>query len=153
MPYTDDVMSGRPGLAHDGLGVQMGTANLAPKTQEAEKFPPKALWVLAGRTDDQSHRNLAAVITGPETAAYRVINAAERNSGFGDLIEVPTLLAELGSQAAGVQGGSPAQIEAMLIHQATALQSLFARLLERGMTVEMLPGFEMNMRVALRAQP
>lgn len=38
------------------------------------------------------------------------------------------------------------------MNQATALQSLFARLAERGMGSDMVPAFEANMRMALRAQ-
>jgi len=38
------------------------------------------------------------------------------------------------------------------MNQATALQSLFARLAERGMGCDHVPGFEANMRMALRAQ-
>lgn len=40
----------------------------------------------------------------------------------------------------------------MLMNQATALQSLFARLAERGMGCDHAPAFEVNMRMALRAQ-
>ncbi len=38
------------------------------------------------------------------------------------------------------------------MNQATALQSLFARLAERSMSCDHIPGFEANMRMALRAQ-
>ena len=38
------------------------------------------------------------------------------------------------------------------MNQATALQSLFARLAERGMGCDHAPAFEANMRMALRAQ-
>ena len=38
------------------------------------------------------------------------------------------------------------------MNQATALQSLFARLAERGMSCEDAAAFEVNMRIALRAQ-
>jgi hypothetical protein len=40
----------------------------------------------------------------------------------------------------------------MLMNQATALQTLFARLAERGMSCTDATPFEINMRVALRAQ-
>ena len=38
------------------------------------------------------------------------------------------------------------------MNQATALQTLFSRLAERGMGCDGIPGFEANMRMALRAQ-
>jgi hypothetical protein len=40
----------------------------------------------------------------------------------------------------------------MLMNQATALQSLFARLAERGMSCDTVVPFEANLRMALRAQ-
>jgi len=40
----------------------------------------------------------------------------------------------------------------MLMNQATAMQSLFTRLAERGMGCDSAPAFEVNMRMALRAQ-
>ncbi len=95
---------------------------------------------------------MAAVVTSPELAAYRVISGAEQKSGLGEHIDVPTLLAQLRDQAAAVNAGSLARVEAMLINQATALQSLFARLAERGMGCTDAVPFEVNMRIALRAQ-
>jgi protein-disulfide isomerase-like protein with CxxC motif len=44
-----------------------------------------------------------------------------------------------------------AHVEAMLMNQATALQAIFGRLVERGMNNDHLPAFEGNMRMALRA--
>ena len=94
----------------------------------------------------------AALVISPELAAYRVINGAERVSGIGENIDVPALMEQLRDQAGAVNRGDLAQAEAMLMNQATALQSLFARLAERAMTCEHIPGFEANMRMALRAQ-
>ena len=111
---------------------------------------PYRVW--RGRTADERGRNYAAMLTSPEVAAFRVIQGAEAKSGLNDEADVPTLLAYLREQASRVQGGSLAEAEAMLMNQATALQSLFARLAERGMSCETAPGFEANMRMALRAQ-
>jgi hypothetical protein len=44
------------------------------------------------------------------------------------------------------------RVEAMLVNQATALQSLFARLIERGVAQDSLPQYEAHMRLALKAQ-
>ena len=54
--------------------------------------------------------------------------------------------------AEAINGGDMRRIEAMLANQATALQSLFAGLAERGMTCDHAAGFEANFRMALRAQ-
>lgn len=97
-------------------------------------------------------RKFAALATSPELAAYRVINGAERKSGLGDQIDVPTLLGAMRDQAVTVNNGDLRQAEAMLINQATALQTLFARLAERGMSCDAIQAFEANMRMALRAQ-
>jgi hypothetical protein len=123
-----------------------------PTTPEGGKFPRKSVPVFAGKTEEDTCRNHATVTTSPELAAYRVINAAEAKSGMGEHIDVPTLLDTLRQQAAVVNGGDLAQAEAMLMNQATALQSLFARLTEKSMSAEYLPNFEAFMRMALRAQ-
>ena len=65
---------------------------------------------------------------------------------------MPTLMAQLREQAAVVNDGDLTQVEAMLMNHATALQSLFARLAERGMGCDAAEPFECNMRMALRAQ-
>lgn len=121
-------------------------------TPEADKFPRKSVFVRQGDTERESAQNLAEVVTSPELAAYRVINGAEQKSGLGEHIDVPTLMAQLREQAAAANGGNLATAEAMLMNQATALQSLFARLAERGMGCENADPFECNMRMALRAQ-
>ena len=51
-----------------------------------------------------------------------------------------------------MNGGSLAQVEAMLMNQATALQTVFARLVERGMGCTEVAPFEANLRMGLRAQ-
>jgi hypothetical protein len=91
-------------------------------------------------------------MTSPELAAYRVINAAEQNSGIDAHIDVPTLMETLRGQAKAVNHGNLAQAEAMLMNQAIALQSLFARLTEKAFSVTPVPHFDSFMRMALRAQ-
>jgi hypothetical protein len=114
--------------------------------------PRKAVQIHQGVTDDETRRNYAVVATSPELAAYRVINGAEHKSGLGESIDVPALMAYLREQAQTVNGGNLEHAEAMLMNQATALQSLFARLAERAMTCDTVPSFDANMRMALRSQ-
>jgi len=128
-----------------------------PKKQaapEAEKFPRKAVPLSLSKKDSENEaaRKFSAMAISPELAAYRVISASEIKSGIGEHIDVPTLLETLRNQAGAVNRGNLEQAEAMLMNQATALQSLFARLAERGMSCENLAPFEANMRMALRAQ-
>lgn len=125
-----------------------------PAAPEAEKFPRKAvpLILIKGDSEEAAARKYSKLATSPELAAYRTINASETKSGFGEHIDVPTLLEQLRDQATAVNRGDLSQAEAMLMNQATALQSLFARLAERGMGCGLAPAFEANMRMALRAQ-
>jgi hypothetical protein len=105
-----------------------------------------------GATQDDVRRELATLATSPELTAYRVVLAAERKSRLGDSLDVPALLEVLRSQAAAAKCNDLAQAEAMLMNQATALQTLFGRLAERGMGCDQAPAFEANFRMALRAQ-
>lgn len=131
----------------------MTTKSKKSKVQpEAEKFPRKAVPNAKGETERETGRNYAALLTSPALAAFRVINGVELKSGLGEQIDVPTMLSELRDQAAAVNDGNLRQAEAMLMNQATALQSLFSRLAERGMGCDTATAFECNMRMALRAQ-
>ena len=123
-------------------------------TPETKKFPRKEVQVLLekGDGDEVAARKRTAVVTSPEMAALRVMRGAEQKSGNWDSIDVPALMDQLRDQASAVNRGDLSQAEAMLMNQATALQSLFARLAERGMGCDHAPAFEANMRMALRAQ-
>ena len=94
----------------------------------------------------------AKLIASPEFAAYRVIHSADGKTNTHNDIDVPTLVNELRAQAAAANRGEFAHAEAMLMNQAGALQTLFARLTERAMVQEHMPHIEGFMRLALRAQ-
>lgn len=123
-------------------------------TSETKKFPRKNVQLLVNKGDSEevAARKRAALVISPELAACRVINGAEKKSGIGEDIDVPYLMEQLRNSAVVVNRGDLTQAEAMLMNQATALQSLFARLAERAMTHDQIPGFDANMRMALRAQ-
>ena len=122
-----------------------------PAAPEAEKYPRKAITCQSGPSIDGQGRNYAKLITSAELAAYRVIGMMQPKN-LADEIDAPTMLATLRDQAAAVQGGDLAHAEAMLINQASALQSLFVRLSERAMEQGHMPNLEGFMRMALRAQ-
>lgn len=129
----------------------------AKPTKKAEDSPPLAFaarkaHTLTATDPEDARRKSARYIASPELAAARAICAAEGEQGMSDLLDVPELVATLREQAMSVNDGDMAQTEAMLMNQATALQSLFARLTERGMGADYLPHFEAYMRMALRAQ-
>lgn len=102
-------------------------------------------------TNSEGGRRCASLIVSPETVAYRVLMASER----AEHIEASTIveaLAVLKEQSDAVHKGDLSRTESMLMAQATALQSIFARLVEKGMSGLTLPTFEINMRMALKAQ-
>jgi len=119
----------------------------APLTFEARKAH-----LLTATDSEGARRESARYIASPELAAARTMVAAEGAGGMSGLLDVPELVATLREQAKAANNGDLLGVEAMLTNQATALQSLFARLTERAMSAEYVPQFEAFMRMALRAQ-
>ena len=113
------------------------------------------LTLMTGQTKEDQAREYARMMVSPELAAYRVLSSADSKGsmvGMWGGIDVPSLTDVLRDQAAAVNRGELNHVEAMLMNQATALQSLFARLAERGMSCDTIVPFEANLRMALRAQ-
>ena len=119
---------------------------------ELQKFPRKDVTFHRGATEEETTLNYAKLMTSPEFAAFRIVDGAESNSGLGEKIDMPSLLTVLRDQAADLHKGDLKRVESILMNQATALQSLFSRLADRGMRLDTIPGFEANMKMALRAQ-
>jgi hypothetical protein len=117
-----------------------------------QKFPRKAIPLRPGDTEYATARNFARVVTSPEVAAYRVINRAENVSKLAEQIDVPAMLDQLRAEASAVNRGDFSQVESMLFNQATALQTLFSSLCEKGLGAEYLNQYEAYVRMALRAQ-
>lgn len=124
------------------------------QTRSNATFEPVKSYPLSTDPDDRAHtaRSTARLASVSTVAATRVIAAAEGKAGVGELLDIPALISLMREQATSVQGGSLAEAEAMLINQATALQALFVRLIERGMANDALLQYEAHMRLALRAQ-
>ena len=115
--------------------------------------PRKSLEIPARREDvDAFGRAFAESMTGGPFAALRIIRAAEKSAGYEAEIDVPGMIATLRAQGEAVNAGNLARVEAMLMNQATALQTVFARLVERGMSCTEVAPFEANLRMGLRAQ-
>jgi hypothetical protein len=117
-----------------------------------EGYPRKAVECEDGNTGEERGRKYARLMTSPELAALRVIRGAEQNSGIEEKMDAPTLVETLRDQAKAVNLNDLSKAEAMLMNQATALQSLFARLTEKAFSATTLPHFDSFMRMALRAQ-
>ena len=97
-------------------------------------------------------KGIAGLASASTVAATRVIAAADNGTELGERLDIPSLIKLMHEQATAVQRGSLAEPEAMLMNQATALQALFARLVEKAMGAEYLSNFVAFMRMALRAQ-
>lgn len=123
---------------------------MAKKTKNVVPCPNKIL-PIDGKTEAECTRLSAALLCGPEFAALRVIRSVDEKN-YGQLLDVPAVVTHLRLQASVVQGGDMAGTEAMLMNQATALQSLFARLIERGMDQTIMPNMEGFLKLGLRAQ-
>ena len=121
-------------------------------TRDPNDIGARKEMTIAAATPEQARRNIARLMTAPEFEATRVIQAAEGNSGYGTQLDTPELVNCLRPLAGKVNEGDLAQVESMLFTQAVALQSLFSRLVERGMVQEHLPNLEGFMRLALRSQ-
>jgi hypothetical protein len=117
-------------------------------------YTPRKTIDLPAKSDDieELGRTYARHFTGGPLAALRVIRAADKSAGYERDFDLPGLMATLREQGEAVNAGNLGQAEAMLMNQATALQTLFARLAERGMANDAIAAFEANMRMALRAQ-
>jgi hypothetical protein len=131
----------------------MPTKAKKPATPKPKVYPRKDIpCPCDNRGDvDAAGQAFAKVVTSPAVAAHRVIQAANPQS-LRDEIDVPGMLAVLNQQATAVNRGDLSQAEAMLMNQATALQSLFTHLVEQGVRQSLMPNIDGFMRLALRAQ-
>tara|TARA_R110000868_G_scaffold313316_6_gene574309 strand:- start:2982 stop:3644 length:663 start_codon:yes stop_codon:yes gene_type:complete len=128
-------------------------------TSKTTKTPAKnkpaqshVLTVPGGKTKEEDNQFFAKAVISPELATSRVITAVEYKSGISEHLDLTTLVAELEKHTKATSSNDLSHAEKMLANQAIALQSLFARLVERGMSCDTINPFESNMRMALRAQ-
>lgn len=140
-------------MHNENLTGRMMAKSKKPAESLVKKYPPRKAvpCFTLGESADEVGQAFGRVITSPELAACRVIQMAE-SQPFAAGIDVPGLLDVLRNQGTAVNRGNLAQAEVMLINQATALQSLFARLTERAMGAEHMPQLESFLRLALKAQ-
>lgn len=116
-----------------------------------ESPQPRTEIAVDAATAEEGFKAFAAMVTSPSFAAMRVLRVGEQKT-VSDKLDLPILIRALRDQAKAVNTGDLAQAEGMLINQAVALQSLFARLVERGMAADLLDPYEVHMRLALKAQ-
>ncbi len=102
-------------------------------------------------TAEESALNFANLMISPELASFRVITKKEREELTSQL-DTPSLMEALRLQAKAVHQGDLRAAEAMLVNQATALQSLFVKLTELGLQASLTDHLEVMLRLALKAQ-
>lgn len=121
----------------------------------APSFTPNRAFPLNVDVDASRAKNareVAKQILAPETAAFRMISAAEGKSAFGEMIDTAGVLEHMRAIQTTVNAGDLSAAEAMLTAQAISLQTLSARLVEKAMAQEWMPQFETFMRLGLKAQ-
>ena len=124
----------------------------APDNQpKAAPLSRKQVPCSIGETDEATALNYAKLIISPEMASFRVITNREREELIEPL-DTPTLIDALRAQTQAVHQGDMKVAEAMLMNQATALQSLFVKLTETGLQASLLRQQETALRLALKAQ-
>lgn len=117
-----------------------------------EYNPDKAIPIeLRSTRPEEYGKEASAQMVSPEVSALRVV-AALGGDLMQSTLDMPGTLAHLREQAATINSGDMKQAEAMLINQAIALETMFARLTEKGMMQPHMPNLESFMRLALRAQ-
>lgn len=114
-------------------------------------YPRKTVSLARGKSDDETGRKYATLLTSPEFAACRIQRAIQPKN-LADEIDVPGLLATLRDHTTAVNTGDLSRAEGMLINQADALQAIFVNLTERALRREYLAHMEVFMKLALKAQ-
>ncbi|QMV74461.1 hypothetical protein HS961_17375 [Comamonas piscis] len=111
----------------------------------------KAVQSMDGASPEESVLNYAKLVISPEMASFRVITKNEREELMAQL-DTPSLIDALREQSQAIHQGDLKVAEAMLMNQATALQSLFVKLTETGLQASLLRQQETALRLALKAQ-
>ena len=112
----------------------------------------KSVPVLKGRTELETAERIAKLAVSPEMSSQRVVAASERNKGLDEHLDIPQLMAVLKAESKRLSEGKSEDVGPILANQAIALQSLFARLTERGLSQNSMSNIEAFMKLALRAQ-
>ena len=120
-------------------------------TASSQRLARKGVHCVDGATPEESALNFANLMISPEMASFRVITNRERKE-LMDRLDTPALIDALRAQTQAVQKGDLRAAEAMLMNQATALQSLFVKLTENGLQASLLRQQETALRLALKAQ-
>jgi hypothetical protein len=125
-------------------------------TASKKKAVAHTFSVTAENVADIDAKRLAQSTADPFTSALRVVSAAERSTFIGKAIDAGDAWSgcaeSLVSFSNELRQNDLTSAEDMLMSQAVALQSLFARMAESALATTDLAPFDVKFRYALRAQ-
>ena len=99
---------------------------------------------------DEKTELVARAAVSSAIAAARVVSIVDQPSDRAALWGI--VAGQLAESSKRINGGDLTEVEAMLVHQAVALQSIFVKLTEGALGAETLSNFDLKFRYALRAQ-
>ena len=99
---------------------------------------------------DEKTELVARAAVSSAIAAARVVSIVDQPSDRTALWGI--VASQMKEASDRVNGGDLTEVEAMLVHQAVALQSVFVKLTEGALSAETLSNFDLKFRYALRAQ-
>ncbi len=101
--------------------------------------------------DEPEAQGVAAMTLSPAMNAACVVDAYQRNI-MGDDVNLMALIESLQQSTDKAKAGDLSGLEAMLIGQATALQTIFTSLAKRAVHQDMMAHYESFLGLALKAQ-
>ncbi|MBC7619254.1 MAG: hypothetical protein H7293_09775 [Candidatus Saccharibacteria bacterium] len=107
--------------------------------------------VLSRQSNETPEQGIAEAAVSPMVNAAAVVDSFQRNI-MGDDVNMTALVEALQDSAKKSNSGDLSTLEAMLVGQATALQSIFTSLAKRAVHQDMIAHYEMFLRLALKAQ-
>lgn len=110
-------------------------------------YPRKNITLPNTGDESSTWREHAKQSISPEFAASRMINACDM-----DKLDIPSLMNVLQQKATAVNNNDMSEVEAMLMNQALALQTISARMMERAFAEHSVQTTEIAMKLALKAQ-
>lgn len=108
-------------------------------------------FVLTAKKDETERQTVARAALRPTVNAACVIQAYQGNL-MGNDVDLQAMVESLQATIKDVQGGELGRLEAMLVSQATALQTIFTSLARRASHQEQLKHYGVFMGLALKAQ-
>ena len=130
------------------------TAKKAPAATPAKKVTPPRdpkVLTLEGKQGEDMPQTKARAATKASVNAVLVVNAFQGNI-MGKDVDIGELVTTMQTTFKEVNDGDLSGLEAMLVGQATALQTMFTSLAMRASGAEQLKQYQMFMTLALKAQ-